>query len=145
MKHLFCLILALSGITAFAQQSTPVAAASNSAKLREVIFMTYSTDEMVALSTEAGDESALTEIDEFDLSAQNFAEQHELPGVNVRVTDVREVQLPYGDGKVFSARRDNENNKFLIILYDGKKEPMIIKGIWPVDDLRGKVRAYFGL
>jgi len=145
MKYLFCVLLALSGIKAFAQQATLVAAASNSAKLREVIFMTYSTDEMVAISAETGDESALTEIDEFDLSAQSFAEQHELPGVQVRVTDMREVQLPYSDGKMFSARRDNEDNKFLIVLYDGNKEPMIIKGIWPVDDLRGKVRAYFGL
>ena len=107
--------------------------------------MTYSTDEMMEIFTKAGDESALTEIDEFDQSAEVFAGQHELPGVNVRVTDVREVQLPYGDGKMFSARRDNEDNKVLIVLYDGKKEPMIIKGIWPVDDLRGKVRAYFGL
>ena len=145
MNHLFCLLLALSGITAFAQQAAPVADASNSAKLREVIFMTYSTDEMMEIFTKAGDESALTEIDEFDQSAEVFAGQHELPGVNVRVTDVREVQLPYGDGKMFSARRDNEDNKVLIVLYDGKKEPMIIKGIWPVDDLRGKVRAYFGL
>jgi hypothetical protein len=145
MKYLFCLLFTVCGISAFAQQASPVAPSSSEARIREVIFMTYSTDEMVAISTEAGDESALTEIDEFDLSAQNFAEQHELTGVNVRVTDVREVQLPYGEGKMFSARRDNENNRFLIVLYDGKKEPMVIKGIWPVDDLRGKVRAYFGL
>jgi len=144
MKLLFLCSAILFATSSWAQRVENISENPRST-IREVIFFTMSSEEMYNLTLESGDESAFAEVDEFDLYAQMFSEGHNLTGINVRTTDMKEISLGWGNGKEFRLRRDFDKNKIGIILYDGKREPKVIRGILTDQQIKSEVRKYFGI
>lgn len=111
--------------------------------IREVILYTMSTDEMVLISEEQGDEGGLLSVvDDFDFYGGQFQQNPGIPGLEVRFTDEKEVVVKYS-GKELKVVRDKESDVCGAIFNDGIREPKVVKGVMTDDEYREVARAFF--
>jgi flagellar biosynthesis component FlhA len=127
-------------------QNTPSQnqSSTNSARTKEVIFYTISTDELAAIAESQGEESPeITMIDEFDAMTNEFMESPGMAGLEIKVLDTKRFTVPYGSQQLI-IERNNSDNQFGVVFNDGVQAPKVIKGLRSVDEYRKVAAEFFG-
>jgi hypothetical protein len=114
-----------------------------SGKVKEVLFFSPTSEELVAITANENDDTQRMQIDNFELNANQFIESTPFEGYNFRFYEMSEIVLPMPNGELFRLQRNTQDLLCGVILYDGIKAPKVLKGNLKSTDYQKEAKAYF--
>jgi hypothetical protein len=114
-----------------------------SGKVKEVLFFSPTTEELVAITANENDDTQRMQIENFEMNANKFIEATPFEGYNYRFYEMSEIVLPMPDGKMFRLVRNTPDLLCGVLFYDGVKEPKVLKGNLKSTDYQREAKAYF--
>jgi len=114
-----------------------------SGKVKEVLFFSPTSEELVAITANENDDTQRMQIDNFELNANQFIESTPFEGYNYRFYEMSEIVLPMPNGELFRLQRNTQDLLCGVILYDGIKAPKVLKGNLKSTDYQKEAKAYF--
>ena len=116
---------------------------SYSGAVKEVIFFSPTSEELVAITANENDDTQRILIENFEFNSNKFIESTPFEGYNYRFYEMREIVLPMPEGKMFRLVRNKPELLCGVILYDGIKEPKVLKGDLKGADYQREAKLYF--
>ena len=114
-----------------------------SGKVKEVLFFSPTSEELVAITANENDDTQRMQIDNFELNANQFIESTPFEGYNYRFYEMSEIVLPMPNGELFRLQRNTQDLLCGVILYDGIKAPKVLNGNLKSTDYQKEAKAYF--
>ncbi len=132
-----------SGSVASSPSEPAKAVFQYSGKVKEILFFSPTTEELVAITANENDDTQRMQIEKFEMNANKFIEATSFEGYNYRFYEMSEIVLPMPEGKLFRLVRDTPDLLCGVLFYDGVKEPKVLKGDLKSTDYQREAKTYF--